>query len=356
MQGAIILTALVGSLQVVLFASLRNSFWQVSLLVVVLCLLLFPAMGLKRAFSMFLTGCFLFVAIVCVHMAAMAANFGSEAGFHFPMIVGFALIMVSARIGIESKVVLSIALLALFVLIDRAYAAIPISQTLGPVVGGAVRAFNLGVVAIALAMLVYRYFDTVNFQYLELRRLAETDSLTGLLNRRRLMDIGVDIASKRDRQASHASIVICDIDHFKHINDRYGHEAGDAAIRYAATLLSAEIGASGHVGRWGGEEFLVILDDVKAQEALEVAERLRRAIGDSVLTIGAVRLRITMTAGVATLLPGESFSDGLARADAALYVGKSTGRDRVVDADPHADMMACDIGEHVVGSRRNESD
>jgi diguanylate cyclase (GGDEF)-like protein len=165
----------------------------------------------------------------------------------------------------------------------------------------------------------------------ELQRLARTDPLTGLLNRRGFMeDIATAIARARADRAPIA-IILFDIDHFKSINDRFGHETGDVAIRYVASVLagvSAPLAAS--LCRHGGEEFALLLTGSTIRQVHALAETARIAVMGQPFLAKGVSLQITVSAGCAIALCDDASLDGLlASADAALYRAKAAGRNRV---------------------------
>jgi len=175
----------------------------------------------------------------------------------------------------------------------------------------------------------------------ELHRLASTDMLTGLSNRRVLLEAAESLflASAGDRApgASPApALLILDLDHFKSINDRYGHLEGDRALIEFAAVVRAELRSSDVVGRMGGEEFAVLLPDTRSDEAEAIAQRIVRQLRQRQLWSGDDQQPRGMTAsvGVASRLPSDRhLRDWLDRADKALYQAKRQGRDRVVLAD-----------------------
>ena len=151
--------------------------------------------------------------------------------------------------------------------------------------------------------------------------LAETDLLTGIANRRRTT-FALDQAVLVSRQTGRPlSVAMFDIDHFKRINDTYGHQAGDVVLKQVADGASSELRSGDTIGRFGGEEFVVILPDTTTQTAVVVAERVRLAIE----TAGGT-LSVTISVGVAELTCGELSESLLKRADTALYVAKNEGR------------------------------
>jgi two-component system cell cycle response regulator len=158
-----------------------------------------------------------------------------------------------------------------------------------------------------------------------LEELAYSDELTRLYNRRflsRQLSALVRSATRHDRTLS---IVLADIDRFKSINDRHGHARGDAVLARVAARLVQVLREEDYAGRWGGEEFLILLPDVDEVGAQATAERLRSSVGDRPVA----GLRVTISAGCATWMAGESPDDVLRRADAALYEAKRAGRDQV---------------------------
>lgn len=162
-----------------------------------------------------------------------------------------------------------------------------------------------------------------------LAELATTDSLTGLRNRRAFdHSLALELAIV-ERHRSPLSLLMLDVDHFKRINDRLGHEAGDQVLQMIGQILSAGARVIDIVARVGGEEFAVLLPNTGAQGALEVAERMRLAVAQA--PAGA-HGGVTISIGAVTLHDGETACSLYARADAALYAAKEAGRNRVAQA------------------------
>jgi diguanylate cyclase (GGDEF)-like protein len=128
----------------------------------------------------------------------------------------------------------------------------------------------------------------------------------------------------------HFSVILCDIDHFKRINDTYGHSVGDRILKQVANQLRLAVGPDDHVARWGGEEFLILLNNTKSQRAVEIMERIRQAIENMTLIEGSQAVSITMTFGVCQYDGKGSFDSCIVKADKALYQGKKSGRNQVV--------------------------
>jgi diguanylate cyclase (GGDEF)-like protein len=160
----------------------------------------------------------------------------------------------------------------------------------------------------------------------ELQRLATTDKLTGVHNRARLDEFLADERRYQDRHPRLASIALLDIDHFKAINDTDGHLVGDRALALVARAIAGSVREIDRVGRWGGDEFLVLMPEASAEQAVVVAERIRSRVRDAGGEIG----QITLSAGIAQYRAGETVDGWLARADQMLYRAKAAGRDRTV--------------------------
>ncbi len=161
-------------------------------------------------------------------------------------------------------------------------------------------------------------------------RRAASDPLTGLLNRRELTGRIEALVRQRPRTGERTAVLFCDLDHFKHINDTYGHAAGDDLLRGVAQRIGGCLRAGDLAGRFGGDELLVVLEGVQnLDNAVEVAEKIHRAVADPIPT-AAGPLAITATIGVAVAEPGEAVEALIARADAAMYLGKGGGRNRVI--------------------------
>jgi diguanylate cyclase (GGDEF)-like protein len=170
------------------------------------------------------------------------------------------------------------------------------------------------------------------------RRLATaalTDSLTGLPNRRSAMDQLEQAWSAASRTGFPLAVMVVDIDHFKHINDNYGHAAGDKVLREAAATLRASARREDSVCRIGGEEFLVICPNTGLKAAMQSAERLRATLGAKRIAVGQAESTITASVGVAVREPGTIDMDALvSAADQALYAAKGAGRNQVRSQRP----------------------
>ena len=163
-----------------------------------------------------------------------------------------------------------------------------------------------------------------------IEELAQLDDLTGLLNRRCIMTMLNEETARAQRTDIPCSVAIIDLDFFKRINDQLGHPAGDEALRTFGIGLFANIRTIDRLGRYGGEEFLLVLPDATQEQAVQTLDRLRLIISELDWSAILGDMNLTMSAGVCTVRKEESVDSILARADAALYRAKDAGRNRVV--------------------------
>jgi diguanylate cyclase (GGDEF)-like protein len=159
-------------------------------------------------------------------------------------------------------------------------------------------------------------------------QMAMIDVLTGVSSRRRLEDV-LERDLDRARRGHPVSVILLDMDRFKSVNDRHGHEAGDDVLRSVARVLQQVTRLSDVIGRWGGEEFLVVCTDTDLEGATRLAERLAAALRESPVPVVG---QATASFGVAQAVEGDTLRDFIDRADLALYRAKEAGRDRVVAA------------------------
>ncbi len=170
----------------------------------------------------------------------------------------------------------------------------------------------------------------------ELRRLAETDPLTALLNRRSFTDKANAAIAASETDGGDLALIIVDLDHFKQVNDTYGHPAGDAVIRAFADLLLGQF-RNGHnlVGRFGGEEFAILLQGCNLASAAAYARQIQDALLIRSMPVSeTLALKVTASLGIAARHPGEALASLTARADQALYRAKNEGRNRLGLAEP----------------------
>ena len=184
-----------------------------------------------------------------------------------------------------------------------------------------------------IALLIYFLVTNLRFRK-QLVRLASQDGLTGLPNRRRTAELATEELAAATASDGPLTIAIIDMDHFKFINDRCGHATGDYVLREFARIGREAVRTQDTLGRWGGEEFLLIMPDATLEVAIATLERLRTLVFGINLPASGAGLRVSMSAGLATRdVQVRSLDELIARADAALYVAKNEGRDLVRVAD-----------------------
>ncbi len=164
----------------------------------------------------------------------------------------------------------------------------------------------------------------------ELRLIATVDMLTGLYTRRHILETG-ELEEKRwRRHGGRLSLVLADIDHFKLVNDTYGHAVGDEVLKGFAEICRGAFRQTDFIGRFGGEEFLVVLPGTGLDDACAIAERLRFQTENGKVSVPSAKIKITVSIGVSEMSGGDaSLEQAISRADEALYRAKARGRNRI---------------------------
>ena len=194
------------------------------------------------------------------------------------------------------------------------------------------RCMFLGIFSASLKQSLYQSGLKLKEAYKRIEELAELDELTGSSNRRSIMRMLDEEIARAGRSGAPCSIALIDLDWFKRINDAYGHPTGDEVLRTFSITMFANIRSVDRFGRYGGEEFLLVLPDMDTDNAVRALDRLRGIISDLDWSAFSPGMKVTISAGVATLRPNEPADTFLARADNALYAAKARGRDRITSA------------------------
>ncbi|MDE2253472.1 MAG: GGDEF domain-containing protein [Betaproteobacteria bacterium] len=265
------------------------------------------------------------------HAALGTLFLGWNSGFHYYLLMFIPAIVVSGgwRVTIFP-------LLFLFAFYTGLHAVSDAMGALAPIGRAELWTLNAFNVAIFFAMASYTarfYSENVRKSERKLRRSATTDALTGLANRGHCLDLAKQCIAQVRRRGESLSLILADIDHFKQINDRFGHEAGDQVLRQAGDMFGGLCGDRDIVARWGGEEFLFLLPGRDAHAARQQAERIRAACEAAGVEWLEAGIRFTLSAGVSTLAPAEDINAAIGRADKALYRSKYAGRNLVSVAD-----------------------
>jgi len=183
--------------------------------------------------------------------------------------------------------------------------------------------FQIIVLQAAAALKNLAHFEQMKF-------LATRDALTGLYNQRYFWEVLADEVNRSRRYRSSLSLLFLDLDHFKQVNDNYGHAIGDAVLQQVSRIIQQSIRGSDQFFRYGGEEFAIILPQTSKKRAAHLAERLRQHLADHSLDLNGQHLRVTISIGVSALKGKMTPEDLLQRADDSLYRAKQAGRNRVV--------------------------
>ena len=229
---------------------------------------------------------------------------------------------------------LTLGLAALFLLTDKPVTMPhdgPIERfaTMSVFVLGIGRCMFLGIFSSALRHSLYQRGLKLREAYRRIEELAELDELTGALNRRSIMRALDEEIARAQRLNNPCAVALIDLDWFKRINDAYGHPTGDEVLRTFAITIFANIRTVDKFGRYGGEEFLLLLPDTSEHDAAQMLDRLRMIIAELDWSAFSEGMRVTISAGVTALRKDENTDTLLARADRALYASKAGGRNRV---------------------------
>ena len=180
--------------------------------------------------------------------------------------------------------------------------------------------------SVAILLVVLLWLKKLRALNRKLEKLSITDRLTGLYNRLKLDEALESEVARAPRSGQTFSVILIDIDHFKQVNDQHGHQTGDQLLTAIAEILRAGTRATDFVGRWGGEEFLIVCPHTDAAGATRLAENLRQTIQDYRFPVVAQK---TASFGVASFRPDDTVKEIVARADTALYAAKDAGRNKV---------------------------
>lgn len=267
---------------------------------------------------------------VVAHAILAVCVIGLASGFHFYILLVIPVAVISNFRSLAVKVMLVSILTMIYLGMDMLLLRRPPMVALPTTVIDGLHYFNvLGTVLILIFLAAY-YHYLISKAEANLRAMATTDPLTQLINRRAVIEAIREEERRVQRANTQMSFVLCDLDHFKLVNDTYGHDAGDEVLKAVSRVLSDGVREVDHLARWGGEEFLLVLPGAGTQEAELVAERLRQRIEALRVKVGHQELHISMTFGVSARHPGETSENSISRADQALYEGKHAGRNRVV--------------------------
>lgn len=282
----------------------------------------------------FTTTLLLTTAEVLVHAWFALSTLGFASGFQYYV---FALVpgaFFHPNWHLRGKVGYLLGVCLAYIALERLFGTHPGLAVVAPDMLDYVRYFNTFAAFGFVAYVTEYYASVARKAEDELAYLATIDPLTGLFNRRHMLRM-VDLELARlNRSGKPAALVMADLDDFKRINDRLGHECGDDALKRIADCLRQVRRGQDHVARWGGEEFLLLLPETDLAGAQVLAEKLRTQISGTPIQWQGETLNLTLTAAVTQLGRGEDFRKALSLADNALLQGKRDGKNCVVVAEP----------------------
>jgi diguanylate cyclase (GGDEF)-like protein len=253
------------------------------------------------------------------------------------LIFGFGALRMTSRQAIIAWTLTTLGLAPIFLLTDIPI-EMPVSTHIERVAAMLAFVITIGQCAFvglygsSMRKMLYKRSFELKAANKRIEELAELDELTGSYNRRCIMRMLDDEIARAQRINTPCSIALIDLDWFKRINDAYGHPIGDEVLRTFAITVFANIRNIDRFGRYGGEEFLLVLPDTSNDVAARILDRLRAIIADLDWSAFSPGMRVTISAGVATLRPDETADTFLARADNALYAAKAQGRNRIANA------------------------
>jgi diguanylate cyclase (GGDEF)-like protein len=266
---------------------------------------------------------------VVAHAVLAVWLLGWQSGFHYYLIPLVPFLLFNDRLAAQNVVAAS-GLVVAVTLALRVVAGDAARVAVRTDLLEAIHLLNLLVPFGTLGALTY-YFRLASIDAeRRMETLAMTDALTTLPNRRRMLEMLEEQRVRVARSKASFGVLLGDIDGFKALNDRHGHECGDAVLREVSRLMRAQVRGQDVVARWGGEEFLVLLPDTDLDGAGVVAEKLRIAVESARIQFSGKELAITMTFGAASFDQDSTIDDCVRRADHALYQGKGQGKNRVV--------------------------
>ncbi|MEJ2508508.1 MAG: GGDEF domain-containing protein [Gammaproteobacteria bacterium] len=287
------------------------------------------------------SGAALWFAFAEVHLHALLAVVlvGWDTGFGYYLLATGPMLFLHTGWSMTKKVLAVLVPVALLAgLHDYSLAHAPL-HTINAAAKLTLYDFNLLATLAVLSYLAHFYSKGAHRSEAQLRAVsrsleeqAATDPLTGLLNRRAMIREIENEISRFERQPRGFVLAIGDLDGFKEVNDRYGHDAGDLVLNRVATIMTEFLRSHDVTSRWGGEEFVILLPDTDIDGGLDTVDRLRERLAQSDIVFQGEALGVSITFGLCAYEAGMSRDTCLKRADEALYRGKQMGRNRVVVA------------------------
>ncbi|HQS56858.1 MAG: hypothetical protein B7Y56_02190 [Gallionellales bacterium 35-53-114] len=267
---------------------------------------------------------------VTVHAWLAVWVLGWNSGFHYYIITLMMLSAFHPHWPARGKAVYSLLVCVAYLVLNQWSLMREAEIEISAITLDVVRWFNTAFTFGFVAYLAHYYAKAAREAESKLELMASTDTLTGLYTRRQMLAVFDQEQSKQRRHLRPLTIIMVDIDNFKKLNDQFGHECGDDALKAIADCFRQALRIQDHVARWGGEEFLILLPETNMKDAQNIAEKVRELASLSPISSCSEDLRLSITASVGELLAYENFDTCLARIDQGLLAGKRAGKNRVV--------------------------
>lgn len=269
---------------------------------------------------------------ILLHAVLTTYILGWNSGFHYYVILIVPLVYFSP-FTFRQKISLSALLCFSYVALSFADNSHVTDKPVNELIFKGLHAMNVLVTFVALAIIAYLYSRAASHMEerllkvnSELALLARTDTLTKLLNRRSMLERIEGEITRSGRTGSPFTLILCDIDNFKMINDEYGHNGGDYVLETIAQLMQKSVRKIDQIARWGGEEFLLLLPDTDTEAGRMVAEKIRGTVNETPFVFQGRNIRVTMTFGISGYQDSCDIADCIIRADKAMYDGKKSGK------------------------------
>lgn len=265
---------------------------------------------------------------IIVHAYIACFYMGVQSGFHYYIFGLAAFPFIGTKTALITNIFRILLFVAFFVLLEVSLSDEQPQVILSDEFLKILRFINITFFLLITGSITLAYTKATNEYQQMLAELASIDKLTGLDNRRSLIAKAEKEIKDSQSSGEPLAMLVIDIDHFKQVNDQHGHLCGDYILSKTAKVMQSTLRKEDVVGRWGGEEFLVLLPNADTATLNDLAERLRLAVEKSVFIYDSKRISISVTIGAATLINEDSFDSLVSRADRALYIGKESGRNR----------------------------
>lgn len=263
---------------------------------------------------------------VLIHSIACVSLLGVESGFQHYLWAISCIVFLDSRFNFLGTIAISFCFISIYALLYVLFSDVEYSF-LYPELQRVMHAANIAIAGVSLSFSIAVTKKVTLALERELQLQASCDGLTGLYNRRFLSILLAKQCALADRSGMQCSLVMIDLDHFKRINDTFGHNEGDKVLRDVSRILSDNIRSEDSAGRWGGEEFLILLPDSEGEQALLKTDQLRQMVAQHFVS-EQVPYPVTLSAGICQWKPGMEADGWIQCADQALYESKHQGRNR----------------------------